>query len=136
MIPLYLDVLLKLKIVDIFGKIPVIKKNNINFLQYKYIVTDTKNHNNNLIGKVGYNKYVFYYIHIELIEKYEKKDLGIPICSHISICPFCFGIQLDIDEQYKYYDMIKNKDTNESDMPDTIYNLLKDKFCFELVKKL
>jgi hypothetical protein len=147
MISLHSDILLillQLKIAELFGKIPVIEKNNINSIKYKYIVPDTKNHHNNLIGKVGYSRigyttFDFYYIPLDLIEKYEQKTIGIPICSHISICPFCFGIQLDSDDQNKYYKMMKKKDINKNwdgNIDMAIYNLLKDKFCFELVKNI
>ena len=126
MIPLYLEYLLKIKIAEIVGKLPVNTKNNINTIQYKNILLDNKNHYNNLIGKVVLDNFNFYYVPINLIENYENNQIGIPICYHIYICPFCFGIQLDIEEQMKLYKII----TLDSE----INQLLKDKFCFEIVK--
>ena len=63
------------------------------------------------------------------------------IYSHISLCPFCFGIHLDSEEQYKYYKMMKKKehamkvDTITDTITDTIYTLLKEHFCFDFIKK-
>jgi hypothetical protein len=154
MIPLHLEILLKLKIAELFGKVSVIENNNnnihtINTIQYKNIIPDTKNHHNNLIGKIICNKFNFYYIPLKFIENYEKNNIGIPICYTINICPFCSGIILDNEVQSKYYKMIKkkelesviNKDTNQDVdidvtmiISDNIYKILKTNFCFELVK--
>ena len=146
MVPLHLDILLKFKIANLFGKIPVVQKNSkkINSIPYKNIIPDCKNHHNNLIGKIICHDFDFYYIPFIFIENYEQKKSGIAIYSNcdIEICPFCFGIQLDIEEQNKFYKMMKKKDMDASDASDTsntitddIYKLLKKYFCFELVKK-
>ena len=132
MLPLNLNILLQLKIVELFGKIPVNEKNGINKIPYKKIKLNTKNHHNNLMGKVECHKFIFYYIPIKYIEIYEQQNIGISICSHITICPFCFGIQLDIEEQYNYYTKMMNLDMN---ITDDTYKLLKENFCFELIKK-
>ena len=142
MLPLHLDILLKVKIADLFGKVSVIEKNGINTIPFKHILKKPKNHYNNLIGKVechtNYN-YNFYYIPNTCIENYELKHSGMEIVSQISICPFCFGIHLDTEEQYKYYKMMKNKETSDiSDTSDTItdelYTILKKHFCFDFIK--
>ena len=74
---------------------------------------------------------------IKFIEKYENNGSGIPICYHINICPFCFGIQLDIEEQLKIYDMLNNKneilDDNNNDN-DKMNMFIRSNFCFEMVK--
>jgi hypothetical protein len=149
MLPLYLDILLKIKIAELFGKVSVIEKDGIDTIQYKYIITNTKNHYNNLIGKVECNtnhNFSFYYIPLKCIENYEVKNRSLEIYSQIEICPFCFGIYLDTEEQYKYYKMMKKKeqehdmsvdinlDTNLDTITDTIYTLLKENFCFEFIK--
>jgi hypothetical protein len=127
---LYLEYLLKIKISEVFGVLPVNNKNSINIIPFKNINTDTKNHNNNLFGKVVCRDFMFYYIPLNLIEKYEQSKIGIPISYHINVCPFCFGIQLDIEEQIKLYNILnKNLDNLE------LNTLIKDKYCFEIVKK-
>ena len=146
MLPLHLNILLKLKIAELFGKVSVIEKDGIDTIPYKDIIIYTKNHYNNLIGKVECNtnhNYNFYYIPLKCIENYEVKTSGMEIYSQIEICPFCFGIYLDSEEQYKYYKMMKNKkqeqdmnlDINlETPITDTIYTLLKENFCFDFIK--
>ena len=142
--PLYLEILLQLKTAEIFGNIPVIEKNKINYVQYKNISIDTKNHHNNLIGKVVCKNFKFYYIPLKFIDNYDQSYIGIPICSNIDICPFCFGIQLDIDKQYKYYKIMKEHEYKEdhdsiifndisNDISNDIYKILKKKFCFEII---
>lgn len=126
---LYLDYLLKLKIAELFGFLPVNIKNNINSIPFKNIITNTKNHKNNLIGKVVCQNFMFYYIPLDLIEQYEQNTIGISICHHINVCPFCFGIQLDSEEQLKLYKLI-NKDSDELN---NMTILIKDKFCFDMV---
>jgi hypothetical protein len=126
---LYLDYLLKLKIAELFGFLPVNIKNNINSIPFKNIITNTKNHKNNLIGKVVCQNFMFYYIPLHLIDQYEQNNIGIPICHHINVCPFCFGIQLDNEEQLKLYKLI-NKDSDELN---NMTILIKDKFCFDMV---
>ena len=152
MLPLYLDILVKIKIAYLFGKVSVIEKNGIIAIPYKDINTNTKNHYNNLIGKVecntntNNNKYMFYYIPLKNIENYELKNIGIEIYPNILVCPFCFGIHLDIEEQYKYYKMMKKKEQVKKDeknmninlnttITDDMYKILKNHFCFELIKK-
>ena len=143
MLPLHLNILLKLKIAELFGKVSVIEKDGIDTIPYKDIIINTKNHYNNLIGKVECNtNFSFYYIPLKCIENYELKNSGVEIYSQIEICPFCFGIYLDSEEQYKYYKMMKNKeqeqdmnlDINLDTITDTIYTLLKENFCFEFIK--
>ena len=151
MVPLDLEILLKLKIAELFGKVSVIEKNNINTINYKNIIPDIKNHHNNLIGKIVCSKFDFYYIPLKFIENYENNNIGIPICYNINICPFCSGIILENEVQYKYYRLMKNKeivinpDANQDVdidiniditmlISDDIYKLLKTKYCFELVK--
>ena len=144
MLPLHLNILLKLKIADLFGKVSVIEKDGIDTIHYKDIITNTKNHDNNLIGKVECNiTFNFYYIPLKCIENYEVKNSGVEIYSQIEICPFCFGIYLDSEEQYKYYKMMKNKEKKqdmnldinlETPITDTIYTLLKEHFCFDFIK--
>jgi hypothetical protein len=156
MLPLHLNILLKVRIAELFGKVSVIEKNSIKTIPYKHIHINIKNHYNNLIGKVechtNTNKFMFYYIPLKTIENYEFKNSGVEIISEISICPFCFGIHLDSEEQYKYYKMIKKKekeqdtnlDTNldpnldpnlDTTIPDDIYKILKEHFCFDFIKK-
>ena len=141
MLPLHLNILLKIKIAELFGKVSVIEKYNIDSIPFKNIIINTKNHHNNLIGKVEcYNNLNFYYIPIKCIENYEIKDIGIDIYSDLSICPFCSGIQLDIDEQYKYYKIMKKKDCENNanltyNLSNDIYILLQERFCFDLIKK-
>jgi hypothetical protein len=146
MLPLYLDILLKIKIAELFGKVSVIEKNGIDTISFKNIHIYTKNHHNNLIGKVECNDYnnnnfMFYYIPLKCIENYEVKNSGIEIYSQLSVCPFCFGIHLDIEEQYNYYKMMKNKEMiyflgdGIDIISDELYKLLKEHFCFELIKK-
>jgi hypothetical protein len=151
MLPLYLDILLKIKSAKLFGKVSVIEKNGIDTIPFKNIRINTKNHHNNLIGKVECNDYNecnnnnlnfrFYYIPLKFIDNYELKNIGIEIVSNIAVCPFCFGIHLDSEEQYKYYKMIKKKEQrhNLGDdidiISDELYKLLKEHFCFELIKK-
>ena len=130
---LYLEYLLKLKIAELFGFVPVNSKNGIKSIPFKNVITDTKNHNNNLVGKVVCQNFMFYYIPLHLIEQYEKNNIGIPICTHINVCPFCFGIQLDCEEQLKLYKLI-NKDSENSDELNNMTILIKDKFCFDMVK--
>jgi len=131
---LYLEYLLKIKISEIFGNLPVNSKkykNCIDIIPFKNIITDTKNHNNNLFGKVVCHDFLFYYIPLNIIEKYEQTNVGIPISYNINVCPFCFGIQLDIEEQIKLYNILnKNLDNLE------LNTLIKDKYCFEIVKKI
>ena len=137
MLPLHLDILLKIKIADLFGKVTVIEKNGIHTIPFKHILIYTKNHNNNLIGKVECHtnhNYNFYYIPLKCIENYEVKHSGIEIYSQISVCPFCFGIYLDSEEQYKYYKMMKKKETSDT-ITDELYTLLKEHFCFDFIKK-
>ena len=137
MLPLHLNILLKVKIADLFGKVSVIEKNGINTIPFKHILKKPKNHYNNLIGKVECHtnhNYNFYYIPLKCIENYEVKHSGIEIYSKISVCPFCFGIHLDIEEQYKYYKMMKNKETSDT-ITDELYTLLKEHFCFDFIKK-
>jgi hypothetical protein len=149
MVPLHLEILLKLKIAELFGKVSVIDKHNKNIttIQYKNIIPDTTQHNNNLIGKIVCNRFDFYYIPLKFIENYENNSIGIPICYNIDICPFCSGIILDNEVQYKYYKMIKNMELvintdtnininidNSIIISNNIYQILKTKFCFELVK--
>jgi len=142
MLPLYLDILLKLKIAELFGKVLVNEKNGIDTIPYKDIITNTKNHYNNLIGKVECNtnhNYSFYYIPLKCIENYEVKNSGMEIYSQIEICPFCFGIYLDSEEQYNYYKMMKHKETGDipSDtITDELYTLLKENFCFDFIKNV
>ena len=161
---LHLEILLKLKIAKLFGKVPVNGKNNgknkCNYVQYKDIIPDTKHHYNNLMGKIVCNNYDFYYVPLKFIENYEHNNIGISICSNIEICPFCSGIILDSESQYKYYKMMQNKknieieieiytdtnidtniDTNTNTdtnlsiiISDEIYKLLNTNFCFEIVK--
>ncbi len=126
---LYLDYLLKLKIANLFGILPVNRTNGINSIPFKNVITDTKNHKNNLIGKVVCQNFMFYYIPLHLIEQFEQHNIGIPICPHINVCPFCFGIQLDSEEQLKLYKLI-NKDSDELN---NMTILIKDKFCFDMV---
>ena len=131
MLPLYLEYILKINIANKFGNIPVIEKNGITTLSYKNIIIDTKKHHNNLMGKVEIcsPKFMFYYIPTKLIEKYDIHNIGIPICHNILICPFCFGIQLSIEEQNKLYTKLNNMEfTNDINI------LLRKNFCFELVK--
>ena len=143
MLPLDLNILLKVKIATLFGKVPVVEKNGITHIPFKNININTKKHNNNLIGKVEYNtnhNYNFYYIPNKYIENYEFKNIGIEIYSDLSICPFCLGIYLDINEQYKYYKIIKkieyeNSDTLSDNITDDIYILLQERFCFDFIKK-
>jgi len=132
---LYLQYILKIKIAEIFGKISVIKKNNINTISYKDIIHDTKNHNNNLIGKVLSNNFEFYYIPLKLIENYETNNIGVSICSHIDICPFCFGIHLEIEEQLKLYNILNNQEIANEPEIKNMNKLIRDKYCFELVKQ-
>ena len=132
MLPLYLEYFLKLKIAEIFGNLPVNENNNVKNIPYKKILIDTKNHNNNLIGKVVLNNFMFYYIPIKLLENYENNSIGIPICYHIDICPFCFGIQLEIENQIKLYKLIK--DSEDSEEIKYMNSLIKNKFCFDMVK--
>jgi hypothetical protein len=144
MLPLYLEILLKLKIAERFGKVSVIEKNGINTIPFKNILIYTKNHHNNLIGKVecNDNKSMFYYIPLNTIDNYELKNSGMEIYSQISVCPFCFGIYLDTEEQYKYYKMMRQKeekdtnlDTNlDTTITDELYTLLKEYFCFDFIK--
>jgi hypothetical protein len=137
MLPIYLELLLKVKIAELFGKLHVNKNNinNINTIQYKNVLLDTKNHKNNLIGKILCNNFSFYYVPIKFIEKYENNGSGIPICYHINICPFCFGIQLDIEEQLKIYDMLNNKNEILDDNNNDKMNMfIRSNFCFEMVK--
>ena len=71
MLPLHLEILLKLKVAELFGNIPIINKdNNINIIHYKNIIPDTKQHHNNLIGKIVCNKFDFYYSQIPYIVSY------------------------------------------------------------------
>ena len=133
---LYLQYILKLKIAEIFGKIPVIKKNNVNIIPYTHIIHDTQNHKNNLIGKVLSNNFGFYYIPLHIIENYEAKNIGISICSHIDICPFCFGIHLDIEEQVKLYNILNNQEIYDEPDINNLNKIIRDKYCFELVKQL
>ena len=126
---LYLDYLLKLKIANLFGILPVTKTNGINGIPYKNVITDTKNHKNNLIGKVVCQNFMFYYIPLHLIEQYEQNNIGISICPHINVCPFCFGIKLDSEEQLKLYKLI----IKDSEEIDNMTILIKDKFCFDMV---
>ena len=139
MIPLHLDILLKLQIANLFGKVSVIEKYGMNTIPFKHIRVNSKKHNNNLIGKVECNtnhNFNFYYIPLKCIEDYEFKNIGMELYSQISVCPFCFGIHLDSVEQYKYYKMMKKKETNETDtISDELYTLLKEHFCFEFIKK-
>ena len=58
----YLEYLLKIKISELFGTLPITIKNYINFISFKNVIPDTKNHHNNLIGKVSCKKFIFYYI--------------------------------------------------------------------------
>ena len=148
MLPLYLEILLKIKIAELFGKVSVIEKNGIDTIPYKNIITNTKNHYNNLIGKVECKtdtNFSFYYIPIKCIENYEVKNSGMKIYSQIEICPFCFGIYLDTEEQYNYYKMMKKKaqkqdmnlDMNlDNTISDVLYTLLKEHFCFEFIKSV
>ena len=131
MLPLYLEYVLKINIANKFGNITVIEKNGITTLPYENIITNIKKHHNNLMGKVEIcsPKFMFYYIPTKLIEKYETHSIGIPICHNISICPFCFGIQLSIEEQHKLYKQLNNMVFN-----DDINILIKEKYCFELIK--
>jgi hypothetical protein len=154
MLPLYLDILLKIKSAELFGKVSVIEKNGIDTIPYRNIRIYTKNHQNNLIGKVECNdyndcndcnnnniKFRFYYIPLKFIDNYELKNIGIEIYPNISVCPFCFGIHLDSEEQYNYYKMIKKKEQKHDlcddidIISDELYTLLKEHFCFELIKK-
>lgn len=134
---LYLEYLLKIKISEIFGILQVNSKkyidgiNGINTIPFKNIITSTKNHHNNLFGKVVCRDFMFYYIPLNLIENYEQNNIGIPISHHINVCPFCFGIQLDIEEQLKLYNMLN---TNINNLE--LNNLIKDKYCFEMAKKI
>ena len=145
MLPIYLELLLKVKIAELFGKLHVNKNNinNINTIQYKNILLDTKNHKNNLIGKILCNNFSFYYVPIKFIEKYENNGSGIPICYHINICPFCFGIQLDIEEQLKIYDILNNKNEilddnynydDNDDNNNKMNMFIRSNFCFEIAK--
>ena len=141
MLPLHLTILLKLKSAELFGKVSVIEKNGIDTIPYKDIIINTKNHYNNLIGKVECNTtFRFYYIPLKCIENYEVKNSGMEIYSQIEICPFCFGIYLDSEEQYNYYKMMKKKeqeqDMNLDTITDAIYTLLKENFCFEFIKSV
>jgi hypothetical protein len=137
---LYLEYLLKIKIAEIFGILPVNSKkyiNGINTIPFKNIITNTKNHNNNLFGKVVCRDFMFYYIPLNLIENYENNNIGIPISHHINVCPFCFGIQLDIEEQLKLYNMLNtNINNSELNTLNNLNNLIKDKYCFEMAKKI
>ena len=140
---LYLEYLLKIKIAEIFGILPVNSKkyingiNGINSIPFKNIITKPKNHHNNLFGKVVCRDFMFYYIPLNLIENYENNNIGIPISHHINVCPFCFGIQLDIEEQLKLYNMLNtNINNSELNVINTLNNLIKDKYCFEMVKKI
>lgn len=154
MLPLYLDILLKIKSAKLFGKVSVIEKNGIDTIPFKNIHIYTKNHHNNLIGKVECNDYNdynecnnnnfnfrFYYIPLKFIDNYELKNIGIEIASNIAVCPFCFGIHLDSEEQYKYYKMIKTKEQKPDlgdgidIISDELYKLLKEHFCFDFIKK-
>jgi len=146
MLPLYLDILLKIKIINLFGKVSVIEKDGIDTIPYKDIITNTKNHDNNLIGKVECNtnhNYNFYYIPLNTIDNYELKNSGMEIYPQLSICPFCFGIYLDIEEQYKYYKMMRQKEEKDMNLDmnldttinDELYILLKEHFCFDFIKK-
>jgi hypothetical protein len=145
MIPVHLEILLKLKIAKYFGTIPIINKddNNINTIHYKNIIPEPKQHHNNLMGKIVSNKFDFYYIPLKYIDNYEQKKEGLSICYNIDICPFCSGIILESELESKYYKMMKKKELvmnldTDSDsaitMSDEIYKVLKTKFCFELVK--
>ena len=127
----YFNYLLKIKIADLFGILPVCIKNNITLISFKSIVSDTKQHHNNLIGKVSCkNNFTFFYIPFELIENYEINKIGIPIYNDIYVCPFCFGIQLSLDDQNKLYNILNNV-TPESDLEMNIY--LRSKFCLDLL---
>lgn len=149
MVPFHLEILLKLKIAEVFGTIPIINKDNTNIdtIYYKNILPEPKQHHNNLMGKIISNKCNFYYIPLTYIDNYEQKQEGLSICYTIDICPFCSGIILESGDQSKYYKMMKKKeleltqDTNQDidlditlSMSDDIYKVLKTKFCFELVK--
>ena len=148
MLPLHLDILLKVKIAELFGKVSVIEKNGINTIPFKHILKKPNNHYNNLIGKVECytnHNYNFYYIPNTCIENYELKHSGMKIVSEISICPFCFGIHLDTEEQYKYYKMMKRKEqdmtidmnldmTLDTTITDELYTLLREHFCFDFIK--
>ena len=131
MLPIHLQYILKINIANKYGTVPVIEKDGIKTVPYKNIITNTKNHHNNLIGKIEIfsPKFMFFYIPTNFIEKYDKYSIGLPICYNISICPFCFGIQLPIEEQNILY-----KKLNIMDFNDDINTLIQDKFCFELIK--
>jgi hypothetical protein len=140
---LYLEYLLKIKIAEIFGILPVNSKkyingiNSIYTIPFKNIIINTKNHHNNLVGKVVCRDFMFYYIALNLIENYEQNNIGIPISQHINVCPFCFGIQLDIEEQLKLYNILKtNLDNSELNAINSLNNLIKNKYCFEIAKKI
>jgi hypothetical protein len=149
MIPEHLEILLKLKVAEVFGKVSVIEKNNKNIttIHYKNIIPDTSHHHNNLIGKIVCTKFDFYYIPLTYIDNYEQKKEGLSICHTIDICPFCSGIILESELESKYYKMMKKKELvmnldNDPDIDldsamtisDDIYKVLKKYFCFELIK--
>jgi len=137
----YLEYLLKIKISELFGTLPITIKNNINFIAFKNVIPETKNHHNNLIGKVSCKKFIFYYIPLQVIENYENNAIGIPICNDILVCPFCFGIQLPIEEQSKLYDMLNMNNlegdiSNETNQINDIQEYIRSKYCFEMLNSV
>lgn len=133
----YFNYLLKIKKAEIFGTLPIHIKNYTNFVSFKTVISNSKNHHNNLIGKVCFkNNFKFYYIPFELIENYEINKIGIPICNDIYICPFCFGIQLSLEDQSKLYNLLNNIDNEinnnvEVNLEMNIY--IRSKFCIDLL---
>jgi len=110
MFRLYLEFFLKIKISEMFGILPISINNSINFIKFKNVISNSKIHHNNLIGKVSCYNFNFYYIPFELIENYEINKIGIPICDDMYVCPFCFGIQLPLEEQIKLYYMFNKSE--------------------------
>ena len=131
MLPSHLEYFLLQKIATIFGNIPIIEKNGMKTVKYKNIICDINNHHNNLIGKVNCPNFEFYYLPITILENYDKNQVGINIYTNIDICPFCFGIQLPLDEQIKLYGKFNAENSIENN---NIYNFIKMHYCFELAK--
>ena len=110
MFRLYLEFFLKIKISEMFGILPISINNSINFIKFKNVISNSKIHHNNLIGKVSCYNFNFYYIPFELIENYEINKIGIPICNDMYVCPFCFCIQLPLEEQIKLYNILNKSE--------------------------